>query len=205
MLDKKANEILKNILIPISRILLKLNIKPDHITFFGLFVGFCSFVFLSFGMTNIALILFLINRILDGIDGTMARLSKKTDLGGYYDIVCDFFIYAIIPFGFILLDKENCLSMAFLLTTFLGTCSTFLTTAWIFEKNKIKIDIKTTNPKSFYYSVGLIEGTETILFFVLMFLFYEFAYLLAWILSFLCIITSLLRVLNVKFVLNAKK
>ena len=77
MLDKKANEILKNILIPISRILLKLNIKPDHITFFGLFVGFCSFVFLSFGMTNIALILFLINRILDGIDGTMARLSKK--------------------------------------------------------------------------------------------------------------------------------
>ena len=95
--------------------------------------------------------------------------------------------------------------LAFLLTTFLGTCSTFLTTAWIFEKNKIKIDIKTTNPKSFYYSVGLIEGTETILFFVLMFLFYEFAYLLAWILSFLCIITSLLRILNVKFVLNAKK
>ena len=40
MLDKKANEILKNILIPISRILLKLNIKPDHITFFGLFCWF---------------------------------------------------------------------------------------------------------------------------------------------------------------------
>ena len=52
-------------------------------------------LFLSFGMTNIALILFLINRILDGIDGTMARLSK-TDLGGYYDIVCDFFIYATL-------------------------------------------------------------------------------------------------------------
>ena len=61
MLDKIASEKLKKILIPISRILLKLHIKPDYVTFFGVFVGLCSFVFLSFGKTNIALTLFLIN------------------------------------------------------------------------------------------------------------------------------------------------
>ena len=30
--------------------------------------------------------------------------------------------------------------MSLLLTSFIGTCATFLTTAWIFERKKIKIE-----------------------------------------------------------------
>ncbi len=199
MLDKKANLFLKPILIPICLNLLKKKFLPNHFTFIGLISGFFCFLFLSIGMVYIAFIFFILNRIFDGIDGTMARLSKPTDLGGYYDIVFDFFVYALVPFGFILFDQKNYLAMSFLLTSFIGTGSTFLATAWILEKNKSKK--KQFLQKSFYYSHGLIEGTETIIIFSLMFIFYESANLIAWIFGTLCMITSFIRIINTRKIL----
>ena len=81
------------------------------------------------------------------------------------------------------------------------TCSTFLTTAWIYEKKKIQIEKFTK--KSFFYSEGLVEGTETIIFFILMFVFYEIASLIAWILAVLCFITAFIRVIKVRKFLNS--
>ena len=136
MLDKKINLLFKPILTKIADLLIKYEFLPNQITLVGLILGVFSFIFLSLGMIYIALFFFLLNRIFDGLDGTVARLTKPSDLGGFYDIISDFFIYALLPLGFILFDKNNFLSMSLLLTSFIGTCSTFLTTAWIFEKKK---------------------------------------------------------------------
>merc|ERR1711991_289557 len=152
-------------------------------------------------MVYIALIFFILNRFFDGVDGTLARLEKPTDLGGFYDIISDFLIYALLPFGFILFDNDNFLSMSLLLTSFIGTCATFLTTAWIFEKKKIKIE--QLSKKSFFYSEGLIEGAETIILFILMFVFYELASLIAWIFALLCFLTAIMRVVKVSKILNS--
>ena len=200
MLDKKFNLFFKPILTKIARVLLNREFTSNQITLFGFILGIFSFIFLSLGMIYIALLFFILNRIFDGIDGTLARLSKPTDLGGFYDIISDFFIYALLPLGFIFFDKNNFLSMSFLLTSFIGTCSTFLTTAWIFEKKKIQIE--KLSKKSFYYSEGLIEGTETIFLFILMFIFYEAASFIAWIFGVLCFITALIRVIKVSKILN---
>ena len=201
MLDKKFNLFFKPILTKIARVLLNREFTSNQITLFGFILGIFSFIFLSLGMIYIALLFFILNRIFDGIDGTLARLSKPTDLGGFYDIISDFFIYALLPLGFIFFDKNNFLSMSFLLTSFIGTCSTFLTTAWIFEKKKMQIE--KLSKKSFYYSEGLIEGTETIFLFILMFIFYEVATFIAWIFGVLCFITALLRVIKVSKILNS--
>ena len=201
MLDKKFNLFFKPILTKIARVLLNREFTSNQITLFGFILGIFSFIFLSLGMIYIALLFFILNRIFDGIDGTLARLSKPTDLGGFYDIISDFFIYALLPLGFIFFDKNNFLSMSFLLTSFIGTCSTFLTTAWIFEKKKIQIE--KLSKKSFYYSEGLIEGTETIFLFILMFIFYEAASFIAWIFGVLCFITALIRVIKVSKILNS--
>ena len=200
MLDKKFNLFFKPILTKIARVLLNREFTSNQITLFGFILGIFSFIFLSLGMIYIALLFFILNRIFDGIDGTLARLSKPTDLGGFYDIISDFFIYALLPLGFIFFDKNNFLSMSLLLTSFIGTCSTFLTTAWIFEKKKIQIE--KLSKKSFYYSEGLIEGTETIFLFILMFIFYEAASFIAWIFGVLCFITALIRVIKVSKILN---
>ena len=201
MLDKKINLFFKPILIKIATIFAKHQFSPNQITFLSLILGIICFIFLSLGMIYTALIFFILNRFFDGVDGTLARLTKPTDLGGFYDIISDFFIYALLPFGFILFDKNNFLSMSLLLTSFIGTCSTFLTTAWIFEKKKIKIN--QLSKKSFYYSDGLIEGSETIFLFILMFLFYEVAYFIAWIFAVLCFITAMLRIIKVRKILKS--
>ena len=201
MLDKKINLLFKPILTKIADLLIKYEFLPNQITLVGLILGVFSFIFLSLGMIYIALFFFLLNRIFDGLDGTVARLTKPSDLGGFYDIISDFFIYALIPFGFILFDNSNFLSMSLLLTSFIGTCSTFLTTAWIFEKKKIQIN--QLSKKSFYYSEGLIEGSETIFLFILMFIFYAIASFIAWIFAILCFITALLRVIKVTKILKS--
>ena len=203
MLDKKFNLFFKPILTKIAKVLINRKFSSNQITLFGFILGIFSFIFLSFGMIYIALLFFILNRIFDGVDGTLARLSNPTDLGGFYDIISDFFIYALLPLGFILFDKDNFLSMSLLLTSFIGTCSTFLTTAWIFEKKKIQID--QLSKKSFYYSEGLIEGSETIFIFILMFIFYEVANLIAWVFAGLCFITAIVRIIKVSKLLNSIK
>ncbi len=200
MLDKKFNNFLKPILIRIAKKLIEYKFLPNQITFLGLILGFLSFIFLSFGLIYVALVFFIFNRILDGVDGTMARLTKPTDLGGLYDIISDFFIYALLPFGFILFDEKNFLSMSFLLTSFIWTCSTFLTTAWIYEKKKLQN--QNNSKKSFYYSVGIIEGTETIFLFILMFIFNDIANYIAWSFAVLCFTTACVRVIEVRKILN---
>ena len=201
MLDQKFNLLFRPVLTKFATILLKYQISPNQITLFSFTLGIFCFIFLSLGFIYTALFLFLLNRIFDGVDGALARLKEPTDLGGFYDIISDFLIYALLPFGFILFDNNNFLSMSLLLTSFIGTCSTFLTTAWIFEKKKIKIE--QLSKKSFFYSEGLIEGTETIILFIFMFLFYEVANFIAWIFAILCFITSIIRIIKVRKILNS--
>ena len=102
MLDQKLNFFFKPFLKKIATILLKYQISPNQITLFSFILGIFCFIFLSLGMIYIALIFFILNRCFDGVDGTLARLKKPTDLGGFYDIISDFLIYALLPFGFIL-------------------------------------------------------------------------------------------------------
>ena len=201
MLDQKFNLFFKPVLTKFATILLKYQISPNQITLLSFILGIICFIFLSLGMIYTALIFFILNRFFDGVDGTLARLTKPTDLGGFYDIISDFLIYALLPLGFILFDNNNYLSMSLLLVSFIGTCSTFLATAWIFEKKKLKFDQLTK--KSFFYSEGLIEGAETIILFILMFVFYEVASFIAWIFALLCFLTAIIRVVKVTKILNS--
>ena len=95
MIDKEINLILKPFLEVIGVSLVKLNIKANQITFIGLILGIICFIFLIQGYFLLALLFFLLNRLFDGLDGYVARHTKVTDLGGYYDILCDFVIYSL--------------------------------------------------------------------------------------------------------------
>ena len=201
MLDEKLNIFFRPILKKFASILLNYHFLPNQITLFSFTLGLICFILLSLGMIYTALLFFLLNRFFDGVDGALARLKEPTDLGGFYDIISDFLIYSLLPFGFILFDNNNFLSMSLLLSSFIGTCSTFLTTAWLFEKRKIKIE--QLSKKSFFYSEGIIEGTETIVFFILMFVFFEIASFIAWIFALLCFLTTVIRVLKVSKILNS--
>src|SRR4029079_7981042 len=71
----------------------------------------------------VGLFLILINRLMDGLDGAVARCSSPTARGAYLDIVCDFIFYSAVVFGFALARSTNATAGAFLIFSFIGTGS----------------------------------------------------------------------------------
>jgi len=168
-------------------------ITANQTTVFGFILGCLAFPALIFQEYNIALILILLNRICDGLDGALARINGITDSGGFLDISLDFLFYSLIPFGFILANPEqNAISGALLIFSFIGTGSSFL--AFAIMAGKRNIDNPIYKNKSLYYMSGLTEGTETIACFVLFCLFPTHFSLIAYVYSALCWITTFNRI-----------
>jgi phosphatidylglycerophosphate synthase len=139
-----------------------------------------------------AIPLILVSRILDGLDGAIARRTQTTDLGAYLDITLDFIFYAAIVFAFALARTENALPAAFLLFSFSGTASTFLAFAIFAAKRGIITEIR--GRKSLYYLGGLTEGAETIAVFVLACVFPDAFAWIAIIFGGLCLVTTGTRI-----------
>ncbi|MBI2209931.1 MAG: CDP-alcohol phosphatidyltransferase family protein, partial [Deltaproteobacteria bacterium] len=116
-----------------------------------------------------------------------------TDLGGFFFIFSDYGFYAAIPLGFAVFAPEStALPAAALLASFLMTCSSFLAMAALAARRGIHTEKR--GRKSFFYSGGLVEGTETIAVFIAMLLWPERFPQIAWVFSGLCLVTALQRV-----------
>ena len=193
MLDSRLHPRLKPVLNAIARVLDCPGISPDGLTLFGFAIGVLALPFLALGWYGAALAAIVLNRLLDGLDGALARRRGLSDAGGFLDISLDFLFYALVPFGFIVADPaQNALAGGWLLFAFIGTGSSFLAFATLAAKHQI------ANPgyahKSFYYLGGLTEGTETILLFVLCCLFPAHFTWLAWCFGALCWLTTFTRI-----------
>lgn len=193
MLDRHLHPRLKPLLNRLVMTLDKTRITPDGITLIGFAIGVLALPFLALGWYLAALVAIVLNRLLDGLDGALARRRGLTDAGGFLDIALDFLFYALVPFGFALANPAvNALPAAWLLFAFIGTGSSFLAFAALAAKHDID------NPgyahKSFYYIGGLTEGTETILLFVLCCLFPAHFAWLAWVFGALCWLTTATRI-----------
>ena len=166
MLDKYVTPIIKPLLTPVVMLINKSGITANQLTVFGFLVGMFAVPLLAFEMWYGALIAIALNRILDGLDGALARYANQSSsAGGFLDITLDFLFYAAIPLGFILANPaQNAIAGAILLATFIGTGSSFL--AFAIAAEKFKLDKPQFKYKSFYYLNGLTEGTETIALFV---------------------------------------
>ncbi len=193
MLDRHLHPRLKPLLNRLVMTLDRPGIAPDGITLVGFAIGVLALPFLALGWYLAALVAIVLNRLLDGLDGALARRRGLTDAGGFLDIALDFLFYALVPFGFALANPAvNALPAAWLLFAFIGTGSSFLAFAALAAKHDID------NPgyahKSFYYIGGLTEGTETILLFVLCCLFPAHFAWLAWVFGALCWLTTATRI-----------
>jgi phosphatidylglycerophosphate synthase len=166
-------------------------IGANALTIVGFGIGACACVAIAFGHYLTGLALILLNRCADGLDGCVARRNGATDLGGFLDIVLDTIFYSGVPFAFALADPQRLLSACFLIYSFIGTGGSFLAFAIIAAKRGTA---GSEQKKSFFYSVGLMEGTETIAFFILFCLLPESFAALAWTFGTLCWVTVALRI-----------
>lgn len=193
MVDKWAMEMVGPLLKKGSALLARKGVCADHVTLTGFFIGILAVPALAWEWYGVALLLILLNRLCDGLDGALARMTNSTDAGGFLDIVLDFIFYSAVIFGFALAEPENNgLAAAALIFSFVGTGSSFLTFAIMAEKRKLQSMIYPY--KGFYYLGGLTEGTETLLCFVLLCLFPRYFNYIAWTFAALCGITTVMRV-----------
>lgn len=179
----------------LAQVLDKLGVSANQVTISGFVIGLSVIPLLALEYYWWAAAIICINRICDGVDGALARVSEATDEGAYLDIVLDFIFYAAVVFGFALADPEqNALAAALLLFSFMGTGSSFLAFAIMAERRSIA-SMQYPN-KGFYYLGGLAEGTETILLLLAACLLPMQFVWIACLFSGLCWLTTLTRVVG---------
>ncbi|SEW41642.1 Phosphatidylglycerophosphate synthase [Cognatiyoonia koreensis] len=193
MLDSYARRLIDPPLNRAGQIIAAKGLTADGVTLIGLGLGLVAALLIALGLPALALVFLLASRIADGLDGAVARATHKTDFGGYLDIAADFLFYGMIPLGFVLADPSaNGVAGAFLLASFYFNGTSFLGFAILAEKHGHVTTAQ--GQKSLYYSNGLLEGTETIVFFVILCLFPASFATLAWVFGTLCFATAALRI-----------
>lgn len=194
MLDKYVTPVIKPMLAPVVVLLDKRGVTADQLTVIGFLVGLLAVPLLAYEYWYGALVAIIVNRIIDGLDGALARYANQSSsAGGFLDITLDFLFYAAIPLGFVLANPEqNAIAGALLLATFIGTGSSFL--AFAIAAEKFKLAKPQFKYKSFYYLNGLTEGTETIALFIAFCLWPQHFVVLASIFAIACGITIFTRI-----------
>jgi phosphatidylglycerophosphate synthase len=192
VLDGRIRKLIDPLLDRTGAALARGGLSANAITVIGFLFGAGAWAALALGCYPLALVLILINRLLDGFDGAVARRRGATDLGGYLDITLDFFFYAGVPFFFAVGRPEVGLAAAFLVFSFVGTGSSFLAFAAVAARRGLTTEVR--GRKSIYYLGGLTEGAETIALFVLICLRPDWFEVLAWVFGGLCWVTTACRV-----------
>jgi phosphatidylglycerophosphate synthase len=193
MLDSFARRLIDPPLNRAGQVIAAKGLSANGVTLIGLGLGLIAALCIALNCAPLALLPLLASRIADGLDGAVARATRKTDFGGYLDIAADFLFYGAIPFAFVLMDPaSNGVAGAFLLLSFYVNGTSFLGYAILAEKHGHETSAQ--GQKSLYYSNGILEGTETIIFFVILCLFPASFAPLAWIFGTLCFATAILRI-----------
>ncbi|OBV10396.1 CDP-alcohol phosphatidyltransferase family protein [Erythrobacter dokdonensis] len=191
MLDARLRPLIDPPLNRVGRVLAGLGVTANGLTFTGLALGLAGAGAIAFGHVGWGLALIIANRLLDGLDGAVARVRGPSDLGGYFDIVADFAFYVSVPLGFGILAPANSVPALVLVASFVLTGVSFLAFAVIAAKRGTTTEAH--GRKSFFYSTGIAEGTETIAVFIAMCLFPAWFAVLAYGYAALCALTVLQR------------
>lgn len=177
-----------------AKSLLRLGMSADLVTIASFAIGMTALPLLASGQFGWALVAIMLNRLLDGIDGAMARLAGSTDRGAFLDIALDFLFYGSVPLGFALFDPAaNALAACTLLFSFIGTGATFLAYSLIAERRHLVAPHYAG--KGIVYLSGLAEGFETILAFAAMCLWPFHFPAIAIVFAVLCAITAVARLI----------
>lgn len=139
-------------------------VSPDAITYFGMVLGFGGAVSAWERHWMPALTLWLLSRLADGMDGSLARRriavgGDKNPAGGYLDIMADFAVYGAFVVGVAHGSGQSYLPFLFVLLAYYLNGASFLAFSSIGEKEGVRLD----DGRSLSFIDGLAEATETII------------------------------------------
>lgn len=173
MLDPLLRGVKDRLLDPVARATGPF-LHPNDVSALSFAVGAGAVVFAAAGAGGWALGAWLASRLLDGFDGSLARVhGLESDLGGYLDILLDFVLYAAIPIALVVgagPDPRTQLALAFVLAAFYVNAASWMVLSAILEKRNQGARAR-GEQTVVAMPDALIGGTETIVFFTAFFLF----------------------------------
>lgn len=193
MLDGLLRPLVDPFAMRLARLCVRGGVSADAVTVGAFVLGLAAAAAIALGAPLAGLALFIISRVGDALDGAIARLTGKTDFGGFLDIVLDFGVYGAIPFAFALADPAaNAVAAGVLLLSFYFNGASFLAYAVVAERRGMTTSAR--GDKSIFFTTGLAEASETLIFVALCCLVPGWFAVLAWTFAALCFYTAISRI-----------
>jgi phosphatidylglycerophosphate synthase len=190
MFDTQVRRVLAPTLGRAGASLAAAGVSPLLLTGAGWVLGAAACTAAAWSLWPWALVLWLGNRLLDGLDGAVARVVGPTDRGGFLDIVADFSIYAGFVVAIAVAVPDARLSCVVLLAAYYLSGTAFLALSSLLERRRQPLG----DGRSLRFVGGLAEGTETVLVYVAFTVFPSHATVIAWLFAAAVAITALQRV-----------
>ncbi len=196
MFDTPLRQVKDQVGAPLARRLSR--VSPITVSLLGLVIALLAAWSAYRQIYLAAFALWILNRVLDGLDGLLARMhNKQSDFGGYVDILTDFVAYAALPIGLVAgsPSNERYLALAFMLASFYINTASWMYLAALLEKRALHGSDTQT---SIVMPAGLIGGFETIIAFSVFTLFPAYITLLYSIFGALVFLTIFQRLIWAK-------
>jgi phosphatidylglycerophosphate synthase len=113
MLTTPLRKFAEPLLAPGGSRLARFGAQADLLTAIGFLVGLAAIPAIASHNYLIGLGLILLNRLIDALDGAVARQTQATGRGAFLDMTLDLIVFAAIPFAFALADPSRALAAAF--------------------------------------------------------------------------------------------
>lgn len=173
-----------------ARRVARAGIGADALTAAAFAAGAGACIAAAYSAWTPALVLWLASRLLDGLDGAVARLTQATERGGYLDLVGDFAVYAGFVVAVAVSVPAARLACVALLFAYYVSGSAFLAFSSVAERRRLRVG----DERSLRFVGGLAEGFETIVVYVAICLAPGHAGPIAWGFAGLVSITALQRI-----------
>ena len=140
-------------------------ITPDRVSVAGVVIGLAGACLAALSVWPAALVLWLLSRLADGLDGPLARRRRRstgrvdTGAGGFLDIVGDFLVYGAFVVGVGVGADGSLLPFLAVLLAYYVNGAAFLAYSSIAERTGHQLD----DGRSLSFVGGLAGGTETVL------------------------------------------
>lgn len=176
MFDETLRLLKERVYVPLVKLVGRTGVSPTQVTLVGFVFGMLSaWIARDAASWKTASLCWWIGRILDGLDGSLARYTnRQTEFGGYVDILCDFTVYSVLPLSIVHSVRDavgfagfNVLALL-LGSYFVNAASLFMLSSLLEKRGKAGSKAELT---SVTMPRGLVEGLETMIAYQLFLLF----------------------------------
>jgi phosphatidylglycerophosphate synthase len=198
MLDEELRKGAKPFYAPLAAPLAK-RMGGNMVSIMGLAAGLLCLISIALGFNVFALILWLANRLLDGLDGEVARMrGEASEFGSFLDIAADFAIYGGFLVALAIQHEEARIALIILFLAYYLNGTIFLALSSVLER--LKAERKTE--RGLHFRRSLTEGFETMMFGVLALAFPAHISPIVWVFAAMVFISAAQRLLDAKRMLG---